>query len=294
MIKPLAKAAIAACPRYVQDVFYYARYFGRLPSIRKPSTFNERVLHRKYFENRAIYTMLADKLLVRDFVADRIGEGYLVPLLFSSADPGDLLELETWAGTVVKPNHAAGMVRIIADGEPNASERLAIIDDCRKWLQVDFSRVAGERHYEGIEPRIMVERLLGDGVIPPNDYKFHWFNRESGPEFVLQVVHDRFSQQSFSSRGYYLNSLTNCVWSHGGGRHSIPEDHAPLLQEAIELNQRLASDFEYVRVDWYVSEGRLYFGELTFTPGAGRINEFGRRLDRLMGDMWPKHRPLID
>lgn len=257
-------------------------------------TFNEKVLHRKHFDGRKIFSTLADKYQVRSFVADRIGEQYLVPLLFCTDNPSKLHELKDWKNTAIKPNHAAGMVRIIDSEEPSQFSKDDIIRSCEAWLRADFSSVACEAHYKDIPRKILVEKLLGDGTIAPNDYKFHWFNKSSGPEWVMLVVNDRFSQRSAPSQGYYLNSFTNCVWMNGGGNHLIPEAHIPLLDHAITLNGVLAADFEYVRIDWYVHEGKLYFGELTFTPGAGRSNDLGRELDSLMGAMWPKilkHKP---
>jgi hypothetical protein len=62
------------------------------------------------------------------------------------------------------------------------------------------------------------------------------------------------------------------------------------LQHALALSKTLASDFDYVRVDWYIDGDRIYFGELTFTPGAGLVTGLDRGLNQMMGDMWIQDR----
>jgi len=64
----------------------------------------------------------------------------------------------------------------------------------------------------------------------------------------------------------------------------------PSLEHALELSKKLASDFDYVRVDWYIHDERIYFGELTFTPGAGLVTGLDRGLNQMMGDMWIQDR----
>ena len=175
------------------------------------------------------------------------------------------------------------MVEIIDNIDISEARKKEIVEKCKNWLKIDFSKAAREIHYRKIPKLILVEKKLGEGTL--NDYKFHCFKTKNNEyKYVLQVVNDRFSETD--SRGYYLNSLEDCVWSHGMGNHSIPTAEKPLLHKAVELNSKLAQDFDYLRIDWYAHDGQLYFGELTFTPGAGLINEFGPELEKKMGDMW--------
>lgn len=41
------------------------------------------------------------------------------------------------------------------------------------------------------------------------------------------------------------------------------------LEKMIEIAERLSSDFKYVRVDLYNIQGKIWFGEMTFTPASG-------------------------
>lgn len=283
--KKLGKIVLSPLPWPIQDAFYFYHTNGHFPAIRKPRTFSEKVLHRKHFANQEVYSQLADKFLVRRYVAEKIGERFSTQLLFETTEPDQLMTMADWTNIAIKPNHGAGMVRLIGNQPPSHEEKLEIIEECKAWLCVDYSKAAREIHYKFIERRILVEKLLGDGVKPPTDYKFHCFRTQDKQlNYVLLVINDRFS--ATPSRGYYLNSLERCVVSYGGGNHSIPSEDIPFLQQALQLNPLLIAELEYVRVDWYVDSGKLYFGELTFTPGAGLDNAFGRELEEIMGEMW--------
>lgn len=284
ILKGTIRELVGKLPWSWQDYIYYTLIFKRPPRVRRPKTFNEKVLSRKRLGDLKRYAGLADKFLVRDYIAEKIGSKYLVPLLFHTQNPEDLIDGIDWRNLAIKPSHGAGMVKLIGDKILSYQEKLEIIETCKKWLSIDYSEFSRELHYRFIEPRILVERLLGDGIEAPNDYKFHCFPNGAAVDYVLQLVKGRFSESE--SRGYYLNSLDNCVWHHGGGHHRIPTEDLAALNEAIGLNKVLSEAFDYVRVDWYVCEGRLFFGELTFTPGAGLSNEFGQELELLMGKMW--------
>lgn len=49
----------------------------------------------------------------------------------------------------------------------------------------------------------------------------------------------------------------------------VPMDKPSRLAEMLVLARQVAEQFSYVRVDFYQVNERIYFGELTFTPGAG-------------------------
>lgn len=284
MLKEKLKRFLSFLPWVWQDYIYYAYHFRRIPRIKRPQMFSEKVLFRKHFGDFQKYSRLADKFLVRDYIEDLIGGEYLVPLIYHTQDPDELSDKIDWRNVVIKPSHGAGMVELIGSEGLCDQRRFEIIENCKRWLATDYSLHSREMHYRSIERRILVEKLLGDGVIPPNDYKFHCFRDGGNFGYVLQLVNDRFSD--IDSRGYFLNSLDNCVWHHGRGNHSIPSEHVLVLLEAVRLSKEISKDFDYVRVDWYVHDGRLYFGELTFTPGAGLVNEFGEFLEKKMGSMW--------
>jgi len=278
-------------PWSYQDRYYYYRKFKRLPNIRNPKLFNEKILYRKFVTGDYVrYGILADKVLVRGYIAKTIGDEYLVPLLHETAQPVTLLGLKSLKNTVIKSNHGSGMVKIILD-EPDDNQKQLLVKRCEEWLTRDFSLEAREIHYRYIKPRIMVEQYVGDGKFAAVDYKFHMFNKKDGNfEYVLQVIYNRCANSPLSMN-FYVNNLTSCFYKIRDTGLDISNEQ-PILQKVLELSKKLASDFDYVRVDWYIHDGRVYFGELTFTPGAGMVTGLDQGLNELMGSMWLQEHQL--
>ncbi|BAN96933.1 hypothetical protein E05_21670 [Plautia stali symbiont] len=182
---------------------------------------------------------------------------------------------------------SSNMVEILLE-EPDALKKQQIISDCQRWLKTDFVNEAREIHYRYIKPRILVEKYIGDGKTAPIDYKFHMFNKRDGNfEYVLQVIYNRCNP--LLSMNSYVNNLNEAYHKiRDTGLDVSP--FLPQLQHALALSKTLASDFDYVRVDWYMDGEQIYFGELTFTPGAGLVTGLDRGLNQMMGDMWIQDR----
>lgn len=276
-------------PWSYQDRIYYFYKFKRFPNIHKPKLFNEKIMYRKFVTGDYIrYGNLSDKVLVRSYIAKMIGAEYLVPLLHESDDPASLLELNTLKNTVIKANHGSGMVEIVLE-EPDSIRKQQLVRQCEEWLKQDFSLQSREIHYRYIKPRILVEQYMGDGKLAAIDYKFHMFNKQDGNfEYVLQVIYNRCGNGPLSMN-FYVNSLQQCFYKIRDTGLDI-SDNKDTLEKALCLSKKLANDFDYVRVDWYINAGQVYFGELTFTPGAGMVTGLGMGLDKMMGEMWVQER----
>lgn len=262
----------------------YFRIFKQWPNIESPKTFNEKVLHRIAFDRNPIFAQLADKFTVRSFIESRVGSDVLVPLVLETKHPDDLLNITDWSKTVLKPNHAAGLIEIF-DENPTLEIKQLAIEKSKKWLTVDFSKNLDEWHYSLIEPRLLLEKKITQENEIPRDYKFHCFRQPDGSiNYVLQLVNGRFGQES---RSYYLNSFNQCVWQHGHNPHHLTEDEKQSLSIVLKYHDLImGDDFKYMRIDWYLIENQIYFGEITLTPGAGRANEFGHELEKIMGEWW--------
>ncbi len=271
-------------PWKYQDGIYYLFKFKQFPNIHSPKLFNEKVLYRKFINGDYLrYGRLADKYFVRDHVAKTIGEKYLIPLIHETSDPATLLSLPSWKNTVIKPNHGSNMVEILLE-EPDAQQKQRIINRCNVWLHKDFSCESREIHYRYIQPRILVEQYIGDGHSLPIDYKFHMFNQRDGRfEYVLQVIYNRSNPDL--SMNFYVNNLHDVFYKIRDTGLDISAEEAA-LRTVLELSKTLASEFDYVRVDWYLRQGQIYFGELTFTPCAGLMTGLDVGLNQMMGQMW--------
>jgi hypothetical protein len=187
----------------------------------------------------------------------------------------------------MKANHGSGFVEVVRDKSHTSFERLSKL--AQEWLSTDFYRIARERHYREIEPRIFFETLLLDetGVVPA-DLKFHVFNPRSGkPIIYVLVISDRFGatpRGDVFDANWQIQDITFGQYKKSPTPVPRPDNLEALLATAAAL----ARDFDYVRVDLYTLKDTIYFGELTFTPGAGVLPmgpdkvdyEWGRLLDQ--------------
>jgi hypothetical protein len=256
----------------------HRRYFGRWPDFRHPRTLHEHI-QAYYLRNRdPRLVMLADKLRVRGYIARTAGAEYVVPLLNSWKRAGDV-PLETLPFPVVlKPAHASGRVLLLhsaADVRPQEHRRLL-----RKWLSQDYSRVNREWFYHHVPRRIVAEPMLFDaeGGIPA-DYKAYVIG---GQVRYFQVEKGRFGR---GTRNLYGPDWQLLPVRGSQPRHA-PEPAPETLPKMIELAERLAAPFEFLRVDFYITRHGLRISELTNSPGAGFGRFYPEGFGEEMGAWW--------
>jgi len=263
-------------PDYPFLMLAHFRRVGRFPNLRNPVTYNDYILLRCLHPD-PLWTALADKLAVREFVKARVGEAHLVPLLAApevfTPEVFDALP----AQFVMKANHGCAFVEIVRDKSQTSFEALERL--AKKWLAIDYSRESRERHYQAIKPRLYFEKLLLDseGNIPA-DIKMNMFGRgPDGPIIYTGIVSNRFSDP----HGDVFDANWNRVDLTLGDFARTEGEVAPPANwpEIVAFASRLADGLGYVRVDVYVVDGHIYFGELTFTPGAGVFPFYPDRID---------------
>jgi len=254
--------------KHVPDALYhqvkYAMHFKRIPHFSHPTCFNEKIMRRKVYP-RKIYTTLSDKYKVREFIAGLWGEEYLVELYAHGKELTYEMYQRLPNTFVLKANHGSGYNKLVFDKSQVSYGEL--YDLSSNWLNTNFYYQCREKHYQDIVPHIMAERLLLDNGEIPNDIKFHCFNRDGNVCIFIQVDYQRF--------GEHRRDVFDVSWNRTNIRMGMtensltPASRPEKLDEMIRLAELTARQFSYVRVDFYQADGRIYFGELTFTPGAG-------------------------
>lgn len=255
-------------PDYAMARLQFRREIGRWPNLRHPTEYSESILLR-CLQPDMRWAALTDKLTVREYVREKIGEEHLIPLIAVpeklTRDVFDRLP----RSFVMKANHGCAFVKIVHDKSTTSFEELHAL--AGKWLSIDYYRLSRERHYHLIEPKLYFERLLVDGSGKiPSDLKIHVFGgRPRGPCLQTMVISDRFGD----ARGdLYDEHWRRMNVTFGPYRPSDEPIARPAQWSEIErIAKRLAEDFDYVRVDLYSTGNEVFFGELTFTPGAGRM-----------------------
>lgn len=259
----------------------YRRHFGRWPAMRRPSRFTEHLLHYKLAtRGDPRLPRLADKVLAKDHVAAVIGPQYLIPTLWHGTELPSESERNWSPPFVIKSTHASMQYLFVRSGdEPDWS---AIEATTREWLGQSY--VFGERqlewHYRHIRPRLIIEPMLGNGLTPPTDYKLGVFQ---GRVKMIQVDEGRGDRQTRWLMNLDWEPLPfNIRYPRGTTKPERPTN----LHEMIRIAETLGSEFEYVRVDLYNVDGQIYFGEMTFFPGAGLTFFDPPEGDFAMGEFW--------
>jgi hypothetical protein len=257
----------------------YKREFGVLPNFIRPTTFNEKVVHRMVFDRRPILATLLDKYAMRDYVKEKIGEDLLPTLYWVTRNPADIPFDDLPGRFVVKPTHGSAWICLVPD-KANV-DRSALVDTCISWLNQNYYYVSQEWAYKHIEPRIIVEQFLSDGTgLVPMDYKFYVFD---GKVQMIHVDAGRFVDQRRAHYGPSWNKL------EVGSRHKNFEGEVARpkhLDEMIAYAQILAGGLDFIRVDLYDTEKQVYFGEVTVYPAAGTEIFHPREFDRDLGRLW--------
>jgi hypothetical protein len=254
---------------------------GYIPNLDNPSTFNEIIASRKINQPiTEIQIVCSDKLKVRDYVREKIGDQYLTELYDVIKSP-DELNTSNWPDQVVlKANHASGklFVKVIT----NTSELNE--KDTKQWIKFalssDYGLITNEYWYNQIEQRVViVEEKLNPDEADLRDYKFMMVN---GELLFIQVDQGRFTNHT---RNLYTSDWEKLHFSFGYpmGEFVQPPEN---LSTMIDLSHELASDFDLCRIDLYEDQfKRVKFGEITFSPDAGWGRFISKKNDLVMGKM---------
>jgi hypothetical protein len=268
----------------VSDEKFIAKKFyeklGYKVNFKSPKTLNEKISALKLYWQDDLLTIAADKFKVRDYIKNKIGEKYLIPMVFSTQNVNDLKSenLPDYP-IIIKTNHNSGGVLIVQNTQNvnwrKVKQRFKIL------LRENHFYSTREWQYKNIESRIVVEKLLLDknGNIPP-DYKLHCFN---GKLSFVQVDSDRHKNHKRVLYDADWRKIP-CKWVYD---NSFENPKPPAFMKMKELAEIIAKDFIYVRVDLYNLEEKIFFGELTFhsESGYGKFtpksfdNSFGELLD---------------
>lgn len=245
---------------------------------KEPQTFNEKIQFRKLYDHNPLYSICADKYRVREYVKERIGEEYLIPLFLVT----DKLTEEQWDKLpdqfVAKANHNSGPVQIVKD--KSKANKKEIIKELNNQLKLDYGILSMEKYYSDIPRKIIVEKFLTNSI---KDFRFHTFKNKDNTLNIYVQITDSELEESIM-----YNALTWKKINVGNGyRIKAGEYEKPLnYDKMLEIVRTLSNNFEYVRVDLYNLSGKIYFGELTFCDCSGFGKFTDERWDYKFGSYW--------
>ena len=268
--------------RFVPDkiylsVYYYAKQ-KRLPNIKNPKRFSEKIQWLKLYDKNPEHTVAVDKYLAKSYVAKILGEKYITPTL-GVYDHFDQIDFDKLPDKfVLKCNHDSAGLVIVQD--KSKLDRAKAKEEIEQALKYNYYYISREWPYKDVKPVILAEEYLENGEEGLHDYKVWCFN---GKAMYIQYITGRIGKtyEAFYDRDWkkqdftYYNPLMD-------GEVKRPER----LEELLEVSEKLAKDMPFLRADFYILEtGEIKFGEMTFFPIGGMERWHPDEMDVKFGGM---------
>lgn len=284
--------------RWLPDAAYlkllYRFKMRRRLDLKNPKTFTEKLQWLKLYNRKSEYTTKVDKYAVKEYVANIIGEEYIIPTLGVWNKVEDIDWESLPQQFVLKTTHGGGGGGVVICKDKATFDKEKAIAKLNQSLKSDIYRTLREWPYKNVPKRIIAEKFmapeksLGSKDLP--DYKFFCFNGE--PKYC-QVIRDRHTKETID---FY-----DIDWNHQEFVGLNPVAHSGLtpiahngltpvvrpdnLDEMKDICRKLSKSEPFVRVDLYVIDGKNYFGELTFYPASGMGVFTPREWNAKLGDL---------
>ena len=256
----------------------YAAQMGKLLDLENPKTFNEKLQWLKLNDRKPHYTQMVDKAAAKEYAAKLIDETHIVPTLgvwdrFDDIDFGRLPEQ-----FVLKTTHGCGGMVICRDKNTlNRAEARRILE---KALRREYFYHVREWPYKNVKPRILAETYLqaGDSL---NLDVYKVFNFHGEPKLIQSIQNDKTSYETID----YFDT----DWNRLDLRQNYPNSPNPrqkpvALEQMLELSRKCSQGFPFLRTDWYIVDGQIYFSEFTFYSDAGMEQFHPAKWDGILGD----------
>lgn len=265
-------------------LYLYIKYFckmGKILNLKNPKTFNEKIQWLKINDRKSTYTKMVDKCDAKEYVANKIGDEYIIPTIgiYDSFDDINFEELPN--EFVLKCTHDSGGVIICKDkslfDKKSAKKRI------NKTFNKNYFYNCREWPYKNIKPRILVEKyMLNENEEELINYKFWCFNGEPKFMYISQCMKDHNKARiSYLDTDYNETEFQDRDYKHFEELPKKPKN----FEKMLEIAKVLSKGITFIRVDLYEVENRVYFGELTFYPNSGYIHFKPEECDEKIGNL---------
>ena len=243
----------------------YRLKFNKKLNLKAPQTFNEKLQWLKLYDRKPKYTKMVDKYEAKKYVSDIIGEEYVIPTL-GVWDSFDKIDFDTLPEQfVLKCTHDSGGLVICKDKATLDLEKAR--RKIEKSLNTSYYWQGREWQYKNVKPRIIAEQYMEDKETAElRDYKFFCFN---GEVKALFIATDRSSESEETKFDFFDAEYNHLPFTNGHPN----ANELPKKPRSFELMKKLAAELSvsipHLRVDFYEVDGKVYFGELTFSHWSG-------------------------
>lgn len=251
----------------------WKRKYGYKIDWKHPKDINEKIQWLICFGDTSRWSELADKYKVRKYVAEKGYSNLLPRLLGVWNNANDINFDELPQKCILKCNHDSGSYYKI--DKSKGFDREDVILNLNKHLKEKFGYRNCEPHYNKIKSLIIAEEYLESpkDIFSSSlvDYKVWCFN---GKPYSVWVCYNR-DHNGTDVNLYDLDWNVHPEYSvftnyYRDGRGLVPRPKVlPLMLKAAS---DLSEGFPEARIDFYIIEDKLYFGEITFTSSMGRMD----------------------
>lgn len=249
-------------------------------NLKNPQTFNEKLQWLKIYDRKPIYTTMVDKYEVKNYVADKIGDEYIIPTLgvWDSFDEIDFDSLPDQF--VLKCTHDSGGLVICKDKSKLNKEK------AKKKIELSLNRNyyyhGREWAYKDVKPRVIAEKYMEDKNSKDlKDYKFFCFD---GKVKAMFIATDRFTQGVETKFDFYDTNFEHLPFTNGHPNAECVIEKPKHFEKMKELAEILSKGIPQIRVDFYEIDDEVYFGELTFFHWSGMVPFVPEKWDYVFGE----------
>lgn len=269
--------------RFYPDKFFlkciYRTHFGEKLDLKNPKKLTEKIQYLKLVQKNPEYAKMVDKYEAKKFVADKIGEEYVVPLLgvWNSFDEIDFDLLPEQF--VLKCNHDSNSYVICKNKAE--FDKVAARKRLTACLKRNFYYLGREWVYKTIKPLIIAEAYMEDSTYGElRDYKFFTFD---GKPMFLHTVFNRQNKDEETYGDFFDMNYNHLEIRMGHNNAPVPPEKPVNFELMKKFAEKLAEGTKHLRVDFYEVDGKLYFGECTFYQDGGLIDIKPEKYNYILG-----------
>lgn len=259
----------------------YRAGVGKRLNLENPQTYNEKLQWLKIYDRQPLYNKIVDKYEVRNYVAEKIGSKYLIPLVGGPWEAFDQIDFNSLPEQfVLKCTHDSGGVVVCKNKSVfNREKAKAFID---KHLKTNFFWAGREWAYKDVTPRIIAEQYMEDSTTAElRDYKFFCF--EGVPRYLF-VATERQNETEDTKFDFFDMDYQHLDIKNGHPNAKVSPRKPMYFEEMKRLAAVLSKEMPQLRVDFYEVNGNVYFGELTLSHWSGAVAFEPEEWDRKFGE----------
>lgn len=235
---------------------------------KSPKRFTEKIQWLKLYDFKTEYVSLVDKIAVKEYVKKSIGMQYIIPTIGIWKNVAEIEWDKLPRRFVLKTSHSGGSCGVVICRDKNCLD----IEWAKKKLQESMSFVVGEefreRPYSLVERKIFAEEYIADSSENADltDYKFFCFNGE--PKYC-QVIRNRNSKETIDFYDMEWNMMPFVGLNPNARNGDNPVPSPNNLKEILNICRKLSNGLKFARIDLYIVNDKVYFGEITLYPAGG-------------------------